>query len=116
MKGHFSVEWLSQSSQSSASTPSSPSAASLSSFCISMTSDRASTSGTVPETLPGFYSRRADSMETEPIQSEALGPAQRFVTVPKKALVANNINSLQNGKILINHIHSKVNCKKKRAM
>lgn len=107
MKGHFSVEWLSQSSQSSASTPSSPSAVSHSSSCISMASDRASTSGTVPETLPGFY-RRVDSMETQQIQSEPMGPAQSFITVPKKEPGPNNTESLQHGKILINYIPSKI--------
>lgn len=108
MKGRFSVEWLSQSSQSSASTPSSPSAVNHSSTCISMGCDRASTSGTVPETLPGFYIRKVDSMESQQIQSEPMGPAQSSITAPKKELVANNTESLQHGKILINHIHSKI--------
>ncbi|KAM9456226.1 ventrally expressed dharma/bozozok antagonist [Clarias gariepinus] len=88
MKGHFSVEWLSQSSQCSASTPSSPGAVSRSSSCISMASDRASTSGTVPETLPGFYSRRVDKMEARQIQSEPVGPAPSFITAPKKDTVS----------------------------
>lgn len=73
-----------------------------------MASDRASTSGTVPETLPGFYSRRADSTETQQIQSEPVGPAQSFITVPKKEPVTNNTESLQHGKLLIHHIYSKI--------
>lgn len=73
-----------------------------------MASDRASTSGTVPETLPGFYSRRADSTETQQIQSEPMGPAQSFITVPKKEPVTNNTESLQHGKLLIHHIYSKI--------
>lgn len=105
MKGHFSVEWLSQSSQSSASSPSSPGAASRSSSYISMASDRASTSGTVPETLPGFYSRRVDSMNTQQVQSEPMGPAQSFITAPKKEPAARNTESLQNGKILNKYIY-----------
>ncbi|TSM28123.1 Homeobox protein vex1 [Bagarius yarrelli] len=92
MKGHFSVEWLSQSSQNIASTPSSPSTTNHSSSFISMVSDGASTSGTVPETLPGFYSRKVDSMETQKIQSK---PAQSLNPGPKKAPRANNIESLQ---------------------
>lgn len=111
MKGHFSVEWLSQSSQSSARSPSSPNAVSYSSSCSSMASDRASTSGTVPETLPGFYSRRVDSMETQQIQSEPMGPTQSCITLPKKEPGMNNTENLQHGKILINYIHSKINVK-----
>ncbi|XP_060751447.1 ventrally expressed dharma/bozozok antagonist [Tachysurus vachellii] len=95
MKGHFSVEWLSQSSQSSARSPSSPNAVSYSSSCSSMASERASTSGTVPETLPGFYSRRVDSMETQQIQSEPMGPAQSCITLPKKEPGMNNTENLQ---------------------
>lgn len=108
MKGHFSVEWLSQSSQSSASTSSSPSAVSLSSSCISMASERASTSGTVRESLPGFYSRRVDSLEAQQVQSEPMGPAQTFITAPKKEPAATNTESLQHGKILIIYIHGKI--------
>ncbi|KAF7701042.1 hypothetical protein HF521_002207 [Silurus meridionalis] len=93
MKGHYSVEWLSQSSQRNASTLLSPSAASHSSCCISMASDRPSTSGTVPETLPGFYSRRADNMETP--QYELMGPAQSFITAPKMEAVTKTTENLQ---------------------
>lgn len=120
MKGHFSVEWLSQSSQSNARTLSSPSAVGHSSSCIPMASNRASTSGTVPETLPGFYSRRVDSTENQQIQSEPMGPAQSFITAPKKEPVTNNTESLQHGKILMNHIRSKIDnycyCKQVRGL
>lgn len=107
MKGHFSVEWLSQSSQSSAGSPSGPGAVSHSSSYISMATDRPSTSGTVPEALPGFYSRRVDSMNTQQVQSEPMGSAQSFITAPKKEPAARNTENLQNGKILIKYIYRK---------
>ncbi|KAG9263013.1 homeobox protein vex1-like [Astyanax mexicanus] len=88
MKGHFSIEWLSQSSQ----TPASPRTAAVyhqhqhpSSWISAASSERASTSGTVPESLPGFYSRRADNTEAQEPQEaqetrpEQNGPAHGFL-------------------------------------
>ncbi|XP_020321589.1 homeobox protein vent1-like [Oncorhynchus kisutch] len=53
MRGHFSIEWLAQSSRASGSTSPSPPSSSWTSVAAGPTS----TSGTHPESLPGFYSR-----------------------------------------------------------
>uniref|UniRef100_A0AAY4AWH2 Homeobox domain-containing protein n=1 Tax=Denticeps clupeoides TaxID=299321 RepID=A0AAY4AWH2_9TELE len=58
MKGHFSIEWLSQSTPSNSWPPVGP--------------NMPSTSGTVPESLPGFYSRwRPDSLDGQERPTEA---------------------------------------------
>ncbi|XP_062870012.1 ventrally expressed dharma/bozozok antagonist [Trichomycterus rosablanca] len=90
MKGHFSVEWLSQSSQ----VPYNSQAMNQSSSWISAALDRPSTSGTVPESLPGFYSRRADNIENQRIQSEPVGPTQSFNNTPKQETRMNNAVTL----------------------
>lgn len=51
MKGHFSVEWLSQSSQTSDNHQLAVPAC----RAASEVANNSSTSGTVPENLPGFY-------------------------------------------------------------
>ncbi|XP_026076138.1 homeobox protein vex1-like [Carassius auratus] len=67
MKGHFSIEWLSQSSQTLASTLPSNS-------WVSPGRDVPNTSGTASESLPGFYSRRRpENMEN---QEKRMEPAQ----------------------------------------
>ncbi|CDQ94588.1 unnamed protein product [Oncorhynchus mykiss] len=53
MRGHFSIEWLAQSSRASGSTSPSPPSSSWTSVAAGPTS----TSGTHPESLPGFYCR-----------------------------------------------------------
>ncbi|KAL6472393.1 hypothetical protein MHYP_G00185810 [Metynnis hypsauchen] len=90
MKGHFSIEWLSQSSQ----TPSSPRARHHSSSWISTGPERASTSGTVPESLPGFYSRRVDGTEAQGTQPEPVGAECRFLT-PKQETSTSNQENVQ---------------------
>ncbi|XP_066506246.1 ventrally expressed dharma/bozozok antagonist [Hoplias malabaricus] len=86
MKGHFSIEWLSQSSQ----VPSSPTVINHLSSWITTASDRASTSGTVPESLPGFYSRRVDSTEAQEAQPEAVGPVHSFTASSKQEISTSN--------------------------
>ncbi|XP_055791804.1 homeobox protein vex1-like [Salvelinus fontinalis] len=53
MRGHFSIEWLAQSSRASGSTSPSPPSSSWTSVAAGPTN----TSGTHPESLPGFYCR-----------------------------------------------------------
>ncbi|KAL7848251.1 hypothetical protein AOLI_G00229690 [Acnodon oligacanthus] len=90
MKGHFSIEWLSQSSLA----PSSPRTGHHSSSWISTGPERASTSGTVPESLPGFYSRRVDGTEAQGTQPEPVGPECRFLT-PKQETSTSNQENVQ---------------------
>lgn len=97
MKGHFSVEWLSQSSQA----PYNSQAMNRSSSWIPSVLERPSTSGTVPESLPGFYSRRADNTENQQIQSEPAGPTQSFNTIPKHETSMTNAVALQHGKFCL---------------
>ncbi|XP_030624191.1 ventrally expressed dharma/bozozok antagonist [Chanos chanos] len=86
MKGHFSIEWLSQSSQAACSSKA------TSSPWIST-----GTSGTVPESLPGFYGRwRPDS--TEPLQRHTEQPAvlsHDHPTSTKQETVPENPTNLQ---------------------
>ncbi|XP_072515224.1 ventrally expressed dharma/bozozok antagonist [Salminus brasiliensis] len=97
MKGHFSIEWLSQSSQ----TPSSQRTGQhhlhqhSSSWLSTASSDRASTSGTNPESLPGFYSRRAESTEAQEIQPEQTGPANGFLAPLQQETSTGNPENVQ---------------------
>ncbi|XP_041707595.1 homeobox protein vex1-like [Coregonus clupeaformis] len=62
MSGHFSIEWLAQSSHASGSTSPSPPSSSWTSVAAGPTS----TSGTHPESLPGFYCRpRPENQENQ---------------------------------------------------
>uniref|UniRef100_A0A8C2BG91 Ventrally expressed dharma/bozozok antagonist n=1 Tax=Cyprinus carpio TaxID=7962 RepID=A0A8C2BG91_CYPCA len=86
MKGHFSIEWLSQSSQASASTLPSNS-------WVSPGRDVPSTSGTASESLPGFYSRwRPENMEN---QEKHMEPAQSGNSLSTQETESNDNNIIQ---------------------
>lgn len=92
MKGHFSIEWLSQSSQASASTLPSNS-------WVSPGRDVPSTSGTASESLPGFYSRwRPENMEN---QEKHMEPAQSGNSLSTQETESNDNNIIQQ------HTHGK---------
>uniref|UniRef100_A0A8C1UEX8 Ventrally expressed dharma/bozozok antagonist n=1 Tax=Cyprinus carpio TaxID=7962 RepID=A0A8C1UEX8_CYPCA len=94
MKGHFSIEWLSQSSQASASTLPSNS-------WVSPVRDVPSTSGTASESLPGFYSRwRQENMED---QEKRMEPAQ-----PGNSLLCTSTQDTESNdnKIIQQHTHA----------
>ncbi|CAM4728979.1 unnamed protein product [Leuciscus chuanchicus] len=72
MKGHFSIEWLSQSSQALCS--------SASSTHPSNSWDGPSTSGTASESLPGFYSRwRPENTEAQEKRTEPAQPGNSLL-------------------------------------
>ncbi|XP_077098147.1 ventrally expressed dharma/bozozok antagonist [Siphateles boraxobius] len=87
MKGHFSIEWLSQSSQalrSSASTHPSNSW------------DGPSTSGTASESLPGFYSRwRPENTEAQEKRMEPAQPGNSLLCASTQETESNDNNVIQ---------------------
>lgn len=101
MKGHFSIEWLSQSSQtlcSSASTHPSNS-------WDSPGRDGPSTSGTASESLPGFYSRwRPENTEVQEKRMEPAQPGNSLLCTSTQETDSNDSNIIQqhtHGKILL---------------
>ncbi|XP_043087331.1 ventrally expressed dharma/bozozok antagonist [Puntigrus tetrazona] len=90
MKGHFSIEWLSQSSQASAS-----------SSWVSPGQDVPSASGTASESLPGFYSRwRPENVED---REKRMEPAQ-----PGNSLLCTSAQDTESSdsSIIQQHIHA----------
>ncbi|XP_073686330.1 ventrally expressed dharma/bozozok antagonist [Garra rufa] len=89
MKGHFSIEWLSQSSQASGSTLPSNS-------WVSPGQDVPSTSGTASESLPGFYSRwRPENMENQEKHMEPAQPGNSLLCTSTQEIEANDNNIIQ---------------------
>ncbi|KAK9968702.1 hypothetical protein ABG768_003013 [Culter alburnus] len=92
MKGHFSIEWLSQSSQtlcSSASTHPSNS-------WDSPGRDGPSTSGTASESLPGFYSRwRPENTEVQEKRMEPAQPGNSLLCTSTQETDSNDSNIIQ---------------------
>ncbi|XP_026875537.2 ventrally expressed dharma/bozozok antagonist [Electrophorus electricus] len=89
MMGRFSVEWLSQSSQA----PRGLSCVQPSSSWISVASDDPSTSGTVPESLPGFYGWSLGSTEAHQ-NPEPARPVQSVMTPSKQEKNTSNTERL----------------------
>ncbi|XP_016092523.1 homeobox protein vent1-like [Sinocyclocheilus grahami] len=87
MKGHFSIEWLSQSSQASASTLPSNS-------WVSPGQDVPSTSAS--ESLPGFYSRwRPENMEDQEKRMEPAQPGNSLLCTSTQDTEPNDNNIIQ---------------------
>lgn len=95
MKGHFSIEWLSQSSQASASTLPSNS-------WVSPGQDVPRTSGTASESLPGFYSRwRPENMEDQEKHMEPAQPGNSLLCTSTQDTESSDNNIIQQ------HTHGK---------
>ncbi|XP_016302646.1 homeobox expressed in ES cells 1-like [Sinocyclocheilus anshuiensis] len=89
MKGHFSIEWLSQSSQASVSTL-------PSSSWVSPGQDIPSTSGTASESLPGFYSRwRPENMENREKRMEPAQPGNSLLCTSTQETESSDNNIVQ---------------------
>ncbi|KAG1971366.1 ventrally expressed dharma/bozozok antagonist [Pimephales promelas] len=90
MKGHFSIEWLSQSSQALCSSPSTRPSNSW---------DGPSTSGTASESLPGFYGRwRPENAEA---QEKRVEPAR-----PGNSSLCASTQETNDNKIIQQHTHA----------
>ncbi|XP_010864545.2 ventrally expressed dharma/bozozok antagonist [Esox lucius] len=93
MRGHFSIEWLAQSSQAS-SSPSAPSGISPGPI---------NTSGTRPESLPGFYcQKRTEKQDYQARRGQGLTPQNNPVlagpetgTHPKRSSSLHQIHNHQ---------------------
>ncbi|XP_055063520.2 ventrally expressed dharma/bozozok antagonist [Misgurnus anguillicaudatus] len=85
MKGHFSIEWLSQSSQASCSST----ATHPSTSWVPSGQEGPSTSGTASESLPGFYSRwRPENTENQETQAQPTNSS--LCTTTQQTLPNNN--------------------------
>ncbi|XP_076876767.1 ventrally expressed dharma/bozozok antagonist [Brachyhypopomus gauderio] len=86
MMGRFSIEWLSQSSHG----PPSLSVEQPPNSWTSVASDVARTSGTVPESLPGFYSWSLGSTGAQQNQPEPARPLQSDASTVQGAMTPAN--------------------------